>query len=278
MGKIPEEWLSRVKMNRVICHWTAGEHQASDLDKAHYHLLVEADGNVVRGKYSIAANSSIRRERGYAAHTRQANTKSIGITCCAMLNAMERPFDPGAFPLTETQWNVMAEAVAELCGFYEIPVLPHTVLGHGEVERNLGVMQHGKWDPLALPWKPELSLKEAGDLFREKVKSLLEPPAEETEATFELKAIVIRDHEFTDAIMENGSAFVAAAPVAEAFDLVVTHDARSHDLDVKLADGRNFDVPYTVFDAQRYADTAELARIFDLERTWDARKKIVTLA
>ncbi len=278
MGKIPEEWLSRVKMNRVICHWTAGGHKASDLDKAHYHLLVESDGNLVRGKYSIAANSSIRRERGYAAHTRQANTKSIGITCCAMLNARESPFDPGAFPLTETQWNVMAEAVAELCGFYQIPVLPHTVLGHGEVERSLGIMQRGKWDPLALPWKPELSLEEAGDLFREKVKSFLETPAEETEATFELKGVVIRDQEFADAIMENGSAFVAAAPVAKAFDLAVKHDAQAHDLDVKLADGRTFDVPYTVFDLQLYADTADLARIFDLERTWDARKKIVTLA
>ncbi len=277
MGKIPQEWLSKVKMDRVICHWTAGGHKASNLDRAHYHLLVEADGNLVRGQYSIAANSSIRKERGYAAHTRMKNTKSIGITCCSMLNARERPFDPGPAPMTETQWTVMAEVTAELCAFYQIPVLPHAVLGHGEVEKTLGVMQRGKWDPLALPWKPELSLQEAGDLFREKVKGFLEGPTEETEATFELKGVVIRDQEFSEAIMENGSAYVAAAPVAKAFDLSVKHDAQAHDLDVKLSDGRTFDVPYTVFDLQLYADTNDLARIFGLERTWDARKKIVTL-
>ena len=277
MTKIPEEWLSKVKMNRVITHWTAGGHQASDLDKAHYHLLIEVDGNLVRGKYSIAANSSIRRERGYAAHTRQANTKSIGVTCCAMAGAQERPFDPGRFPMVETQWNVMAEVTAELCRFYKIPVLPHTVLGHGEVQKNMGVQQRGKWDPLALPWQPELSLVEAGDLFREKVKSFLEPPEEEPEETFELRAVVIREHEFTDAIMENGSAFVAADPVAESFELRVEQNDESHELRVRLADGRSFQVPYTILDGKTYADTADLARIFDLERSWSSQKKIVTL-
>ncbi len=278
MAKIPEEWLSKVRMNRVICHWTAGGHKASHLDQAHYHLLVEADGNLVRGKYAISANSPIRKERGYAAHTRQANTRSIGITCCSMFNARERPFDPGPFPMTEKQWTVMAEVTAELCKFYDIPVLPHTVLGHGEVERNLGIKQRGKWDPLALPWKPKLSLHEAGDLFREQVEGFLEAPhPEETEPIFELEAVVIRGHEFSQAIMENGSAFVAAAPVAKAFDLNVKHDPQAHDLDVKL-EGKKYDVPYTVIDLQLYADTADLARIFGLERTWDERKHIVTLA
>ena len=29
-----------------------------------------------------------------------------------------------------------------------------TVLGHGEVQRNLGIKQRSKWDPMVLPWAP----------------------------------------------------------------------------------------------------------------------------
>ena len=55
--KIPSEWLSKVRMDRVICHWTAGRHKASGLDRAHYHILIEGDGNVVKGDFAISANS-----------------------------------------------------------------------------------------------------------------------------------------------------------------------------------------------------------------------------
>ena len=41
---LPAGWLPAAKMQRVICHWTAGHHKASEDDKAHYHILIEDDG------------------------------------------------------------------------------------------------------------------------------------------------------------------------------------------------------------------------------------------
>ncbi len=73
----------------------------------------------------------------------------------------------------EAMERSMARVVAELCQFYQIPVTPQTVLGHGEVETYLGIPQHGKWDPLRLPWKPELSELQVGHAFRRLVEKKL---------------------------------------------------------------------------------------------------------
>ena len=82
MPRIPEEWMPACPMERIICHWTVGRYRANDVDKAAYHILIEGDGNLVRGTYSIKANSSLRSGVGYAAHTKSCNTRSIGISCC----------------------------------------------------------------------------------------------------------------------------------------------------------------------------------------------------
>ena len=58
-------------MERIIMHWTAGTHTASEVDKEHYHLLIEGDGRVVFGDYEISDNESVADNR-YAAHTRNA--------------------------------------------------------------------------------------------------------------------------------------------------------------------------------------------------------------
>jgi hypothetical protein len=90
-----------------------------------------------------------------------------------MAGARERPFDPGLAPMTELQWRRLAEVVAGLCRAYAIPCTPVTVLAHGEVEERLGIAQRGKWDPLALPWRPELPKRAVADLFRSRVAALL---------------------------------------------------------------------------------------------------------
>lgn len=173
MSKIPKTWMPKVQMRRIVCHWTAGTYQASALDRKHYHILVEGDGNLVRGKHSIADNQSTTDGK-YAAHTARLNTGSIGLTVCCMAGARERPFDPGRFPMTERQWRTMAQAAADLCVAYEIPVTSRTVLGHGEVQRNLGVAQSGKWDPMALPWEPRLPTEQVGERFRELVRAFID--------------------------------------------------------------------------------------------------------
>jgi len=159
-------WLPPCSMARVITHWTAGSWTCSSLDRQHYHILIDGDGVLVRGWHPISANAGKLTSGSYAAHTRGCNTGSIGVAICGMAGAEERPFDFGQFPMREFQWRLMAEVVAELCLAYSIPVTPRTVLGHGEVQRNLGIKQAGKWDPMVLPWEPELSPAEVGRNFR----------------------------------------------------------------------------------------------------------------
>lgn len=134
MSLIPADWLPDSNARRVICHWTGGDYSASALDRQHYHILIERDGNLVRGLHTIADND-FTSDGKYAAHTLGTNTGSIGVAVCCMAGAEERPFKPGTRPMSEHQWEVMAEVVAELCRRYDIAVTPRTVLGHGEVQK-----------------------------------------------------------------------------------------------------------------------------------------------
>jgi nucleoid-associated protein YgaU len=170
---VPAEWMPDAVMKRIICHWTAGAYKASPLDRMHYHILIEDDGELVRGFHSISDNE--RTDDGvYAAHTWRLNTGSIGVAVCCMAESEEVPFDSGRFPMTEVQWEQMADVVAELCDRYSIPVTDETVLGHGEVQRRLGLAQRGKWDPMVLPWRPNLPREKVGSLFRIKVLAALD--------------------------------------------------------------------------------------------------------
>jgi hypothetical protein len=172
MALINKSWMPVCKMKRVILHWTAGSHTASAIDKQHYHILVQGDGTLVRGDHTIDDNVNTKDD-DYAAHTRGANTQSIGVSACSMLDALESPFKAGPFPMLESQWLQMAAVTAELCKFYDIKVTPSTVLGHGEVQKTLGIAQKQKWDPLVLPWNPKLTKTQAGNLFREEVAKLM---------------------------------------------------------------------------------------------------------
>ena len=163
-------------MERIIAHWTAGTNVASDLDRRHYHKLVEGDGTVVHGTNEIADNI-VTSDGNYAAHTLHLNTGSIGIALCGMAGAMERPFDPGRYPLNEHQFEAGCELIADLAVKYRITVARRTVLTHAEVQPTLGVRQRGKWDITRLPWL--LSLRGAipvGDYMRSRVLGYLGKP------------------------------------------------------------------------------------------------------
>lgn len=171
---IPSDWMPDAKMQRVICHWTAGQHKASDFDRTHYHLLIEDDGKPVRGKPSIKLNEKVVTGSGYAAHTLGCNTGSIGISLCCMAGAMESPYVAGVAPMTRAQWDALAVAVADLCRRYGIPVTDKTVLSHAEVQNNLGVKQKGKWDFTRLAFDPSVvGAKACGDLLRAGVRAHL---------------------------------------------------------------------------------------------------------
>lgn len=206
MPSIPNDWMPKAQMRRIICHWTAGTHQASALDRKHYHILIESDGNLVRGVHSIADNVSTA-DHQYAAHTRRLNTGSIGISVCGMAGARERPFDAGRFPMTETQWHRMAQVAADLCETYAISVTPQTVLGHGEVQGILGVTQLGKWDPMVLPWEPALPPTRVGERFRNLVSTLLQGGDSDASLGAEL-AVQLLGRPLQGALHADGEAFL----------------------------------------------------------------------
>lgn len=171
MTKIPQEWMPKVKMAKMVIHWSAGQNKASDIDKEHYHFIVEGDGNVVRGDNSVADNVNTADGK-YAAHTRGTNTASIGVAFAGMLGAIENPFNPGKYPITEVQWSSGMDLIAQLAKEYAIPVTDKTILTHAEVQPNLGIAQAGKWDITRLVFAPELKgAKAVGDKMRADIKA-----------------------------------------------------------------------------------------------------------
>lgn len=168
-GIVPPDWMPSCKMVRVIVHWTAGSYTVSSTDREHYHIIVGGDSQLVRGDNPITANVSTSDNDGYAAHTKSCNSGSIGISAACMAGAVESPFKPGSYPLLKAQWLTLAAVTADLCKSYGIKVTPETVLQHGEVQKNLGIAQDGKWDINKLPWEPNWGTDDVGDAFRAEV-------------------------------------------------------------------------------------------------------------
>lgn len=166
-------------MKRIIMHWTAGSHNVSQTDKRHYHFIIDGQGNVHNGNHSPEANERISNPNDgatYAAHTRGANTGSIGIAVAAMRGAKERPFSAGPSPITPAQVKALVTQVAALCKQYGIPVTRETVLTHAEVQPTLKIAQRGKWD---ITWLPNMTGAidpvAAGDMLRAQITAAMQP-------------------------------------------------------------------------------------------------------
>ncbi len=222
MAIVPSSWMPNCSMKRVITHWTAGGHKASDIDKAHYHILVESDGNLVRGTHSIKDNVSTG-DNVYAAHVALFNTGSIGVSICCMAGAKEKPFNAGNFPMTKKQWETMAQVVAELCDFYEIEVTEKTVLGHAEVPLFFpNKPQPGKWDPLVLPWDTSLTKSQVGEQFRSLVKAKMTGQSSMQESPASITAVVV-GRIFREAQIFNEKSIIKIRPLIDVFDGVIFH-------------------------------------------------------
>ncbi|RAK24119.1 putative peptidoglycan binding protein [Salipiger aestuarii] len=135
-------------MNRIVWHHSAGTYTPSDLDRQHYHRLIDGDGRLHDGLHAIADNAPGRSMApgSYAAHTRELNTGSIGLAICAMAGADWG--DPASWthPVRPAQVSALIAETARLCGRYGIVATRRTILSHAEVEPTLGVWQRGKWD------------------------------------------------------------------------------------------------------------------------------------
>lgn len=171
---VPSTWMPECEMERIIVHWTAGAHKASEFDRGHYHILIEDDGRLVRGIPTIAQNAAPMKKGVGAHHTLNCNTGSIGVSLCCMGNAIESPFDAGNFPMTRAQWDALAPVLADLCKFYKISVTNKTVLSHAEVQVNLGIKQRQKWDISRLAFEPSIKgAKACGDIFRKQTRAAM---------------------------------------------------------------------------------------------------------
>jgi hypothetical protein len=173
--ELPSTWLPySSKMRRIIAHWTAGSNNVSRTDKEHYHFIWDGSGQPHRGDRPVTANESTADNDGYAAHTKNCNSGSIGVSVACMAGAKESPFDPGLYPMTKAQWDGMCKGIAQLCNFYKIPVTDSTVLSHAEVEGTLHIDQNGKWDFTRLPWALDVKGAHAcGERMRDDVTGYL---------------------------------------------------------------------------------------------------------
>lgn len=166
---IPKSWMPKCDMKRIHVHWTAGGYTANSTDKAAYHILIEGTGNLVKGDKDIDANAAGSGKKP-ASHTLNANTGAIGVSICAMMGSHESPFVPGPCPITQLQWDVMIQVVAQLSLHYSIPVTATTILTHAEVQPNLGIKQKNKWDIVRLVFDPsKVGYKAVGNKMRVEV-------------------------------------------------------------------------------------------------------------
>lgn len=164
----------------LVLHWTGGGHRANSVDLGAYHLVVEGDGRVKLGRWSIAAN--MRRVSGsaYAMHTGGFNSYRVGISAAGMMG-YEGPDDVGPYPLTQVQVERMAEVAGALCALWGLnPLDPAHLCTHREVWTLHGVRgtrNHQKRDIEHLPFRPELGVGEVGDYLRGLALLLGESPA-----------------------------------------------------------------------------------------------------
>ena len=161
-------------MKRIVIHWTAGHYAASDLDKEHYHFVIDGMGKVHHGKFPVVANEAPQKGR-YAAHTLNCNTGSIGVAVCAMAGAIERPFHRGDAPILQAQLAALAKLCDDLGRQYNIPVTRQTMLTHAEVQPTLGIKQRGKWD---IAWLPGMTAVGDPVIVGDKIRAMIKagPP------------------------------------------------------------------------------------------------------
>lgn len=159
----------KVKMRRIVLHWTAGTNQPNSTDYQHYHYLVTGDGLIIEGKYKPADNMDCN-DGVYAAHCGGGNTGSIGVAMCGMLG-FKSAKDVGKYPLTKVQCERTFKLIAELCKNYKIQINPYTVFTHYEFGlRNPNSSSAGKIDIIYLPPYPFVEKSKVADFIRDKIK------------------------------------------------------------------------------------------------------------
>lgn len=160
-------------MKRIIIHWTAGQYKPNEIDKQHYHYLIDDEGNVIGGIHKPEDNRNLSSGY-YAAHTGGGNTGSIGIAMCGMLGFKNRK-ETGSFPLKKVQCERCFKLIAELAKKYNIQITNQNVMTHYEFGRkNWKTSSGGKIDIIYLPPYSDIEQDKVGDFIRNKARWYLE--------------------------------------------------------------------------------------------------------
>lgn len=179
--KILEDLASELKfpgcrIDGIVIHWSAGAYGLNSQEEGAYHFVVQPDGRVQRGQFTLAQQTPplVFNPRSYAAHTKGFNSYRAGVSMDAMGGAVERPFNPGRWPVTEEQVSRTCELCAAILKFYGLELSRNTVNTHAEVPIVHGRPQPGKWDVNWLPWmRAPVAPLVAGDILREQIKEFM---------------------------------------------------------------------------------------------------------
>ena len=157
-------------MRRLVLHWTGGGPKPNARDLSCYHVLVDQFAERHLGTLAPEANLDIS-DGIYARHAGGFNTGSIGMGMCGMLDATERPFKPGPYPITMKQFEEACRWAAELMIGYRLKVTPDTCVLHSEVLPRYGAGIY-KWDVNWLPGMTKPGKHDVmGAAFRQRVMS-----------------------------------------------------------------------------------------------------------
>jgi hypothetical protein len=172
---------------------------------------------------------------------------------------------PGAVSDEARAVGEVNNLAAELCRFYGIAVTPQTVLGHGEVQANLGIAQNGKWDPMALPWEPTWDPSVVGTHLRSMVANALEgrdsPDEQPAHVSISLFGAAI-----VAGVVVDGAVLV---PVAAVADLGFANRRSLRHLDIK-APAKSNGLQITQVAGGEYVRSDDLSRVLGANLKWNA--------
>ena len=156
-------------MKRIIMHWTAGTYNPNDIEKSHYHFLIDGNGKVHNGIFKPEDNEICKIGK-YAPHTGGGNTGSIGIALCGMAGFKSK-YSKGNYPILKKQFEVCMEFCAKIAKKYNISISPQTIMTHYEFGlKNPKTTSAGKIDIIYLPPYPWVDKSEIGSFIRSKIK------------------------------------------------------------------------------------------------------------
>lgn len=143
----------------IVLHWTAGNYLPSNIDKEHYHYLIDKEGNIYTGKYKPEDNLNCNDGK-YAAHCGGGNTGRIGIAICC-----RRELN---FPPQQKQVEAMCKLAAQLCIAYNL--IPSNCITHAEFgQQNPKTSSAGKIDINSLPYAKVSGITKTAEYLRNKI-------------------------------------------------------------------------------------------------------------